>query len=244
MLPTATASDWKGPNLSGGMSASAHGLATVVHTLPTPAVNDMGAGKTIEQWDDWTDDMKARHGNGNGNGKSLAIEAQRMLTGETYWEWVNRIDPPPGRTASGPMLPTPRSSDGPHGGPNQTGSGLQPAVRTLPTPKATNNENRQTAGQYGPNLGEALRSENGARWGDYSAAVARWEAIHGPAPEPTDAKGRLSPRFTEWMMGWPDGHTIGSRAQRLKQCGNGVVPHQAVAAYTFLLDRAANGVAS
>ena len=46
--------------------------------LPTPAVNDMGAGKTVEAWDAWTERMKAEHGNGNGHGKSLAIEAQRL----------------------------------------------------------------------------------------------------------------------------------------------------------------------
>lgn len=49
------------------------------HLLPTPAVNDMGAGKTVADWDAWTDRMKAEHGNGNGHGKSLAIEAQRLL---------------------------------------------------------------------------------------------------------------------------------------------------------------------
>ena len=47
-------------------------------TLPTPAVNDMGAGKTVEDWDDWTDTMKAKHGNGNGHGKPLHIEAARL----------------------------------------------------------------------------------------------------------------------------------------------------------------------
>jgi DNA (cytosine-5)-methyltransferase 1 len=47
--------------------------------LPTPAVNDMGRGKTVEDWDAWTDKMRAAHGNGNGHGKSLEIEAQRLL---------------------------------------------------------------------------------------------------------------------------------------------------------------------
>jgi DNA (cytosine-5)-methyltransferase 1 len=51
----------------------------MVTLLPTPAVNDMGAGKTVEDWDAWTERMKAAHGNGNGHGKSLAIEAQRLL---------------------------------------------------------------------------------------------------------------------------------------------------------------------
>ena len=47
--------------------------------LPTPAVNDMGEGKTPEDWDAWTAKMKAQHGNGNGHGPSLAIEALRLL---------------------------------------------------------------------------------------------------------------------------------------------------------------------
>ena len=46
--------------------------------LPTPVVNDMGDGKTPPQWDNWTQAMQAKHGNGNGHGKSLAIEAQRV----------------------------------------------------------------------------------------------------------------------------------------------------------------------
>ncbi|HEX2578645.1 MAG TPA: hypothetical protein VHK88_20040 [Aquihabitans sp.] len=49
-----------------------------VPLLPTPAVNDMGEGKTVEAWDEWTGKMREAHGNGNGHGKSLAIEAQRL----------------------------------------------------------------------------------------------------------------------------------------------------------------------
>jgi DNA (cytosine-5)-methyltransferase 1 len=58
-----------GPNL--------HNAVAVL--LPTPAVNDMGEGKTVDAWDEWTAKMKAAHGNGNGHGASLAIEAQRLL---------------------------------------------------------------------------------------------------------------------------------------------------------------------
>ncbi len=54
-------------------------LQTAVSLLPTPAVNDMGRGKTVEDWDEWTDRMRAEHGNGNGHGKSLEIEALRLL---------------------------------------------------------------------------------------------------------------------------------------------------------------------
>ena len=50
-----------------------------VRLLPTPVVNDMGEGKAVEVWDEWVEDMRARHGNGNGHGKSLNIEVQRLL---------------------------------------------------------------------------------------------------------------------------------------------------------------------
>jgi hypothetical protein len=76
LLPTPTVSEANGPGLHGD---GGQDLRTTVSLLPTPAVNDMGAGKTVEHWDEWTAAMQAKHGNGNGHGKSLAIEAQRLL---------------------------------------------------------------------------------------------------------------------------------------------------------------------
>ena len=60
-----------------------------------------------------------------------------------------------------------------------------------------------------------------------------------PAPTYTGANGnqRLSPKFTEWMMGLPDGWVTGhglTPAQELKMCGNGVVPQQARLALSLL----------
>ena len=54
--------------------------------LPTPVVNDMGAGKTVEEWDTWTDEMKAKHGNSNGHGPSLSIEVKRLLPTARDWK--------------------------------------------------------------------------------------------------------------------------------------------------------------
>ena len=51
----------------------------IARLLPTPVVNDMGRGKTVEEWDSWTDEMKERHDNGNGHGASLEIEILRLL---------------------------------------------------------------------------------------------------------------------------------------------------------------------
>jgi DNA (cytosine-5)-methyltransferase 1 len=79
LMPTPRATDGTkgGPNQRG--SSGDLMLPSAVTLLPTPAVNDMGEGKTPEAWDEWTAKMQAAHGNGNGHGKSLAIEAQRLL---------------------------------------------------------------------------------------------------------------------------------------------------------------------
>ena len=63
--------------------------------LPTPVVNDMGAGKTVPQWDALTAKWKEKHRNGNGHGKSLSIEVQRLLGGGTM--------PTPSPDGSGPV---------------------------------------------------------------------------------------------------------------------------------------------
>lgn len=191
----------------GEQSAGQGGPSADLTLLPTPVVNDMGSGKTPEKWDQWTAEMRGRHTNGNGHGKSLAIETQRLLPTPRANKWGPADSH--GRVPE-VLLPTPRASDGPHGGPNQSGSGLQPAVRD--------------------------------RWGEYGPAIRRWERVLGrTAPDPTDGKGRLSPAFVEWLMGWECGWVDLdglSRADRLRLLGNGVVPQQATVAYTTLLDRA------
>ena len=190
LLPTPRATDGTkgGPNQRGS-SGDLMLPSAVMQLLPTPAVNDMGAAYTPDEWDAWTDRMKAAHGNGNGHGKSLNIEAQRFL-------------------------PTPSVADV-MGGRKADRKLANGAFKDLSSIAAT------------------------SRWGDYAAAIARWEAILGrPAPEPTQtsAKGnpQLSPRFVEWMMGVPDGWITDvpgiTRNEALKACGNGVVPQQAEAA--------------
>jgi DNA (cytosine-5)-methyltransferase 1 len=80
-------------------------------------------------------------------------------------------------------------------------------------------------------------------WGKFEPAIRRWEkVIDRPAPEPTKPDGkegnhRLSSKFTEWMMGLPEGWItdIGlKRNDELKACGNGVVPQQAELALSLL----------
>ena len=81
-------------------------------------------------------------------------------------------------------------------------------------------------------------------WGKFEPAIHRWEkVINRPAPAPTKPDGkddshRLSSKFTEWMMGVPEGWItdVGlSRVDELKACGNGVVPQQAELALRVLL---------
>ena len=81
-------------------------------------------------------------------------------------------------------------------------------------------------------------------WGKFEPAIRRWEQVLGrPAPAPTkddgrDGSHRLSSKFTEWMMGLPDGWITDcglSRVEELKACGNGVVPQQAEIALRSLL---------
>jgi hypothetical protein len=126
-------------------------------------------------------------------------------------------------------------------------SRIEDQVRLFNTPttmdaKATNNpeiaqkfldQGRQTCLTY----------DVATNWGKFEPAIRRWEAVIGrQAPEPTkpdgkDGNHRLSSKFTEWMMGLPDGWItdIGlKRNDELKACGNGVVPQQAELALSLL----------
>ena len=74
--------------------------------LPTPVVNDMGAGKTTEAWDEWTARMRDAHSNGNGHGKSLEQEALRDFGkyGPAVARWagvIGRAAPEPTVTVDG-----------------------------------------------------------------------------------------------------------------------------------------------
>jgi len=123
------------------------------------------------------------------------------------------------------MLPTPKATDGPNGGPNQRdGKG----VYYLP--------------------GVAVRLDE--HWNspelrvDYGPAIRRWAQIVGrPAPSPVaeDARGnlRVSPAAYEWLMGWPAGWITDvpgiPRPELLRIAGNGVVPQQTEAGHRHLM---------
>ena len=68
--------------------------------LPTPAVNDMGAGKDPQWWDEWAARQKTADGRPAPHGKSLEQEALRMLPtpratrGGSATETVNLLPTP------------------------------------------------------------------------------------------------------------------------------------------------------
>ena len=74
-------------------------------------------------------------------------------------------------------------------------------------------------------------------WGPYAAAIERWEHTLGrTAPPPVDGRGRLAPRFVEWMMGYPPGWVTGlSKTAALRCLGNSAQPQTATLAAELLL---------
>lgn len=136
---------------------------------------------------------------------------------------------------------------------------LPGAIALLPTPNTMDDlppksreqiQAHRDEGKGGDrNLREAVLyelppGENNTRvdFGKYEPAVRLWESLLGrPAPDPTEPGKngqRLSPRFTEWIQGLPEGWVTDtgiSRKAQLRALGNGVVPQQAELALRILL---------
>ncbi len=76
-------------------------------------------------------------------------------------------------------------------------------------------------------------------WEQFQPAIERWEKVVGrSAPTPLIEGERLNPEFTEWLMGLPEGWITQidiSWTQKIKACGNGVVPQQAKLALERLI---------
>ncbi|MDX3639291.1 DNA (cytosine-5-)-methyltransferase [Streptomyces sp. MB09-02B] len=131
----------------------------------------------------------------------------------------------------------------------RSGRRHEPAAHDLAAAHAAGVGEREPADETHPVAGsrdarEVPGSGSGAsvQWGEYEPAIRRWEHILGrPAPQPTDALGRLAPAFVEWMQGLPTGHVTSvpglPRGAQLKALGNGVVPQQAAAALRLLVAR-------
>ena len=136
------------------------------------------------------------------------------------------------------LLPTPRATRG--------GSSTE-TVQLLPTPMAADSRNgrQSTAANPRCNYDTLSDTANKGDWGRYAAAIARWEAIVGPAPAPTkpgrNGRPKLNPAFAEWMMGAPAGWITNTPrvtdTEAVRMAGNGVVRQQAVAALRLMLNR-------
>jgi DNA (cytosine-5)-methyltransferase 1 len=182
---------------------------------------------------------------------SIREPAGRTLTGATRLLPTPKVSDargPGGHGAGGPdlrttvaFLPTPRGSDGAKGSPAQRGSH---GDLTLPAAAVAVGTHHPPAGASGtPDEHSRAGRESTTRWGPFAEAVAGWQQILGrPSPAPTQPgrHGRpvLAPRWVEWLMGLPDGWVTGvdlPRTVALRLLGNGVVPHQAVAALRALL---------
>jgi DNA (cytosine-5)-methyltransferase 1 len=126
---------------------------------------------------------------------------------------------------------------------------IEDQVKLFPTLRASDSYDRRNQktmdriARDGGDMTMTTLARTTTEWGKFEPAIRRWEAIIGrPAPEPTKPDGkegnhRLSSKFTEWMMGLPDGWItdIGlKRNDELKACGNGVVPQQAELALSLL----------
>ena len=204
LLPTPTVGDKGGPAARGGQGYGPP-LGEAVLLLPTPCAQQSGNSPD--------EHLRKKPGRTVVTDLAILVENDLLKTG-------------------GRLLPTPRASDGHHGGPNQRDSKGNPglsalACQLLPTPKA----------------GDAERIAC-TDWGEYAPAIRRWEHILGreaPAPTTLSAHGKphLSPAFEEWMMGLPQGWVTDvdiSRANQLRALGNGVVPQQAAYAITEIMN--------
>ena len=153
------------------------------------------------------------------------------------------------------LFPTPVAADWKNGRPGEGyGPNLpQTAKDLLPTPivrdyKDGSSDVMRDGKVQTDTVARAIFSSGEIRntnWGKFEPAIRRWESILSrPAPEPTKPDGkdnnhRLSSKFTEWMMGLPDGWITGhdlKRNDELKLAGNGVVPQQAELALRLLLE--------
>lgn len=160
-----------------------------------------------------------------GHGPTLADEIEHLLPTPTAVRYGSNKSPSPGAAVRpgldsiSALLPTPLASDGIHGGPHQ----------------------RRGSNGGDPALSAAVQPE---LWGRFAEAIARWETVRGPAPQPTE-RGRtglrLAPAFVEWMMGFDAGWVTAvpglSRNAMLRLLGGAVVPQQGAHAIGVLLAR-------
>lgn len=208
-----------------GMPGASLGVAVRMETLPTPTTRD------------WKDSQAPHERNGVVQTDTVARAV--FNSGEVQ------------------VLPTPLVDDAKNTGHNQTriktlasevwdqanNGQLLPTLRASDGYERRNQKTMDKIAAEGGDMTMPTLARTTTNWGKFEPAIRRWEALTRPAPAPTNPDGkdgnhRLSSKFTEWMMGLPDGWVTGhglKRNDELKMCGNGVVPQQAELALRFLL---------
>lgn len=192
-------------------------------SVPTPTVSDS-----------WTD------------GYERSITKSSPNRGVSLPLWADRIKllrtPTASEVEGGPVHPDVAKAKG------QTLRLTGQVLALLPTPTAVTRdrnvkdvERRETERPNSLNLDDVIHLNK--RFAEFTPAIERWEHVtNRKAPEPTIADGekgqhRLSAKFTEWLMGLPNGWITGHglrRKDEIKMAGNGVVPQQAKLALTIL----------
>ena len=210
-LPTPNARDYKDQSFSPRvLDGRSHGeLPEIVgrNFLPTPAVNDMGAGKDPEQFEQWRLRQKLADGRTAVHGKSLYQEALKTVA-------VN--------------FPTPTAGDGAKASTNSDTSirrieaGRQPFLTDVVQAKFLNSV--VNWGKYEP----AIR-----RWEALTREVPEPTVPHKEKRRLNPAFVEWMMGLPE---GHVTGHGL-SAAKELKMLGNGVVPQQARSAVTQLMER-------
>lgn len=210
-LPTPNARDYKDQSFSPRvLDGRSHGeLPEIVgrNFLPTRAVNDMGAGKDPEQFEQWRLRQKSADGRTAVHGKSLYQEALKTVA-------VN--------------FPTPTAGDGTKASTNSDTSirrieaGRQPFLTDVVQAKFLNSETNW--GKYEP----AIR-----RWENLTREVPEPTVAH---KEKRRLNPAFVEWMMGLPAGHVTGHGLSS-AKELKMLGNGVVPQQAAAAIGALMVR-------
>lgn len=184
----------------------------------------------------------------NGQGLERYTDSQRTSPSERYGYSEQSTNSSDSKVN---YLPTPIVTDSHPTSPGDLNR-HSPALRAvapmfLPTLRISNNENRQSE-QYAGNRGNYYGLLRGlVDWADYEPAIRNQERVFGrlaPAPASLNlrtGKNQLSAKFSEWLMGLPEGWVTDvpnlSRKEQLQALGNGVVPAQCTAATRrFLLD--------
>jgi len=207
-----------GNNLKLGWQILGH-FGHIDPKLPTPVVNDMGAGKTVEWWDDWCAAMKKKHNNSIGHGPSLNVEMLRLLPTPNTMDGLpartpEKIAESKERTPAGYSNPresvvndlflTPTARDFKDGQAEHERDGVVQTdtvaraifnsgeIDLIGTPR-TSSANGSTPKQVA-NGATKSRIEDQVlttSWGKFEPAIQRWEqVIDRPAPAPTKPDGK------------------------------------------------------